>query len=462
MPIAYSAMASTPKASDAVIIKFWYTEGASEEPVLFQKLNWFMQAYPDIDVVYQSKDFFGIGNLYRQAYIAGEDPDLVRAGRDNVPDFANDGLIWPVKGDGFDYFDNFSDFLEPSIALMTYEGEVWGMPQLVDSAIMLYNKDLFSQASIPEPTMEEHWNWTDFNTNIALLNDTVAAGQTETYALALAGPFFSVQPYFYGKGAEFFTDFNYTIPNIAINNTASRNALTDLYDLVNGPYTPPWAEQGWGTYVDDFGRGKTALVSTGNWEITNLITNYPQFNGTEFTADNLGFMQLPYEGESGVLIGGQYYCMSSHLVKDSAEYNATITLMQWLTSPNMQAYSAIENTHSPSRKSVMLNATVQAAPSFKYVEPFYEQALSAKLLVPHPLYGSFESTFGNNIGPYLSGSITLDELITDTTLQWIDLLTPEAPPPSPPQIPGYAVGALVGALVLGVVVVVFFSLRKRK
>ncbi len=458
MPFVYTAMAETPKASEAVIIKFWYTEGTAEEPVLFDKITWFMQEYPDIDVVAQSQDFFGIGDAYRQAFIAGEDPDIVRAGRDNIPDFAEDGLILPVT----DHFDNLSDFLEPSIALMTYKGEIWGMPQLVDSQIMMYNKDLFGKASITLPTLEDAWDWTEFNTNIALLNATVADGVTETYATSLAGPFFSVQPYYYGKSAEFFTDFNYTIPNIAINSTASRTALTELFDLIDGDYTPPWAEQGWANFVGDFGRGEVAMIATGPWQVTDLITNHVQFNGTEHGPSNLGFMQMPNDGESGVLIGGQYYAMSSHLTVDSAEYNATVTFMQWLTSHNMQAYSAIENTHAPSRKSVMLNATVIAAPTFEYIEPFYEQAKAAKLLDPHPLYGQFESTFGDNIGPYLSGTVTLDELITDTTLEWIDLLTPEAPPPEPPKIPGFTIPALIGALVLGVVVVVFVSLKKKK
>jgi ABC-type glycerol-3-phosphate transport system substrate-binding protein len=241
MPFVYSAMAEVPKASDAVILKFWYTEGTGEEAVLFQKLYWFQKTYPDIDVVAQSKDFFGIGNLYRQAFIAGEDPDVVRAGRDNVPDFAEDGLIYPVT----DYFDNLSDFLEPSIALMTYKGDIWGMPQLVDSQIYMYNKDLFSKAGVAWPTLQDAWNWTEFNTNIALLNGTLADGQTiGAYALSLAGPFFSVQPYYYGKSAEFF-DGDYTIENIAINSTTSRTALTELFDLVNGSYTPPWAQQGW-------------------------------------------------------------------------------------------------------------------------------------------------------------------------------------------------------------------------
>lgn len=458
MPFVYTAMADTPKASDAVIIKFWYTEGTGEEAVLFDKINWFMQAYPDIDVVYQSKDFFGIGNLYRQAYINGEEPHLVRAGRDNVPDFAEDGLIHPVKTSGYDHFENLSDFLEPSIALMTYKGDIWGMPQLVDSQIMMYNKDLFGKAGITLPTLEDAWNWTEFDTNIALLNATVADGVTDTYALSLAGPFFSIQPYYFGKGASFFTGADYVIEDIDLNSTTSRDTLEYIFDLVNNTYTPPWTQQGWGNFVGQFGKGEVAMIATGPWQVTDLLTNHVQFNGTEHGNSNLGFMQLPYEGESGVLIGGQYYAMSSRTTLWDAEYNATVKLMQWLTSHNMQAYSAIENTHAPSRKSVMVNASVMAAPTFEYIEPFYEQAKAAKLLDPHPKYGQLEAAFGDNIGPYLSGSVTLDELITDTTLEWIDILTPEAPP----VIPGFAVPTLIGALVLGVSFVIFIMLRKKK
>jgi ABC-type glycerol-3-phosphate transport system substrate-binding protein len=460
MPLVYSVMAiEPPETSQTVELKFWYTENPSEEAILNEKIALFEAANPNITITATVQDFFGVGAAYRTAYIASEESDVLRTPRDDVISFAEDELIHNVT----DAIVNVTDFLDASISVMTYEGEIWGIPQLVDSPVMMYNKEMFNDAGVPLTTVnDDAWNWTAFNTYIADVNGTVVTGSPATgaYALSLAGPFFSIQPYFYGKSAVFFDNQNYTIDNIAINNTASRTALQELFDLINGSYTPIWSQQGWANFVGDFGNGKVAMIATGPWEVNNLITNMPQFNGTDYPSSNLGFMQLPNDGASkGALIGGQYYTMSSHLEVGSDKYDAAVKFMQFLTSPETMSLGAINSTHAPARKSVMAFSNVTGAANFEYVEAFYEQAANAFELVPNPNYGALESAFGNNIDSFLKGEVDLDTLITDTTLQWIDILTPPTPPP---RIPGFAIPTLVGALLIGVTFVAMSIICNKK
>lgn len=439
-----------PKTSQTIVLKFWYTENDAEKPVLLEKVALFEAQYPDVDVQPEQKGFFGVGDEYRTAFIAGEEPDVLRTPRDDVVAFAHDGLIKDLTAE-FTPAD-LADFLPASLKLMNYSGSIWGFPQAIDCPMYLFNKALFNSSTIPNAELinwTTSWTWSEFSVNIAKLNDTT------DYALSLAGMFYGAQPYYYGQGAYFFENDIYTMANAAINNTKSRNALMFMKNFTASTITPPWTEQGWGPFVGDFGRGDLAMIATGPWQIEDLLTNHIQFNGTEYGNFNLGFMQVPHdaEGHYGALIGGNYYTISSQ----TTEYEAAVNFTKFMSSADMMALSAIENYHIPARLSAMANASVIAAPSFKYVQPYFEQAVNAYQLTPNPKYGQLEQAFGNRIDEYLADDITLDELIAKTLLDWNEIL---AVPTGPaPFIPGYNLLVLL-PLMLGAVGLVIYLKKK--
>jgi hypothetical protein len=112
---------------------------------------------------------------------------------------------------------------------------------------------------------------------------------------------------------------------------------------------------------------------------------------------------------------------------------------------------------------------VMNAPTFDYVQPFYEQAVNAFKLRPSPFYGQLETAFGNKIDEYLKGDITVDECIDETIALWMDILPEEAeattedpPPPPPPPIPGYGVPFLAVSLFVGVIAILAFYKKKMR
>jgi maltose-binding protein MalE len=323
--------------------------------------------------------------------------------------------------------------------------------------MFLFNKQLFDAAGFDSSKINwtTSWTWDEFLINIDLLNQTAGV-----QALSLAGMFFGAQPYYYGHGAKFFQNDIYSRATIDIGSNISRYALQFLKNLTDSTYTPPWEEQGWAFFVGDFMVGDLAMIATGPWEITNLLTNSAQFNGTTYGNDNLGFMQLPHDEDDnyGALIGGQYYVMSSQ-IGDPDIVNASRLLIKYLTSENIMAISVLENSHIPARLSVMGNLSVQASPSFQYVEPYFQQATNGIILTPSPYYGRLENAFGNRLGEYLSDDITLDELIVAVTADWYDILPGE---PSPPFIPGYTPMILAISALASILGVIIYMMRKFK
>lgn len=457
VPFIWTSVAGDLKTSQTTVIKFWYTENDVEKPGLLAKVAKFEAQYPDIDVQPEQKGFFGVESEFRTAFVAGQEPALLRSPRDGVPDFAEEGLIDPLTKEFTE--DDLADFLPASIKLMTYKGKIWGFPQAIDCPMFLYNKHLFTVAGLNTDWLNfsTSWTWAEFNSNMALVNSSSSA-----YALSLAGMFYGAQPYYYGQGAYFLEtadDPVYDTEHIAINNTATRDALTFLKNLVDSTLTPPWTEQGWNYFVGDFGQGDVAMIATGPWQILDLLSNHPQFNGTAYGNDNLGFMQVPHDAMDhyGALIGGNYYVVSSQTTKK--EYNAAVLLAKFLSAPAQMAQSAIDDYHIPARASVMTNATVMAAPSFQYIQPYFEQAVNAYLLKPSPYYGDMENAFGGRLDEYLTGDINLDQCINKTYFDWLDIL-PE--PAGEALIPGFETSTLAVVSIIGVIAAVIYVIKKKR
>ncbi|MFX1312482.1 MAG: extracellular solute-binding protein [Promethearchaeota archaeon] len=455
--ISYNANALEPKPS-AVTVELWYTENPTETATLLTKIAMFEALNPTITVDAEAHGFFDVSNDFRVAFVAGEEPDVLRTPRDDVPWFAYDGLILPLT-DEFTPADK-DDFLEASLKLMTYGGEIWGFPQAIDCPMFLFNKELFNASGFDASVIDWNtsWTWPQFSANIAQLNQTAGV-----YSLSLAGMFYGAQPFYYGQGGYFVENGIYDVPHIAINNNKTRDALTFMKNVTDSAFTPPWEEQGWSYFVGDFGSGKVAMIATGPWEIVNLITNTPQFNGDVYGPDNLGFMQLPHDAEDnyGALVGGNYYTISSQI--DPAKYDAAVLLAKFLSSHTAMALSAINDYHIPARKSVMTNASVMAAPSFKYVEPYYQQAINAFQLQPSPYYGRMENAFGTRVDEYLAGDINLDECIDKTIKDWYDIPLPGVPAAAEQvTIPGFPIPVVVAVLLTGIVGVIVYMIRKRE
>ncbi|MCF2141824.1 MAG: extracellular solute-binding protein [Candidatus Lokiarchaeota archaeon] len=459
------------KPKSAVIsISFWYTENIAEEPGVIQLITDFEAEHPDIEVNALYVDFFDARNLFTSSYIANTEPDVMRATRDWIPEFAASGMLNPLT-DTFSQED-LDDFINISIEMVTYpdsEGndQIWAYPQLVDTPAIMYNKEIFELAGIDTSTLSINtsWTWDEYLDILNQVNGTEYEYGGEThhvYATTLAGMMFGAQPYYFGHGAQMFYNDEIYIDSVAIDSLESRLALQFLKNLTDSSVTPNWLDQGWGPLNPSFRSGKVAMINQGPWELKQNIEIEPIFQG----GDNLGIVQLPHdeEGHRGAPVGCHGYVISKHVVPNSAEYNASVLFAKYMSGQEAQKIGAIDYYHVPSRKSVMEMSEVKEAFSYPYVKAYWDAVQSALRVPVSKDWAQIETDFGDRINEYLAGEISLDECIANTLVRWGEYLPKKSGDltddviQGTSSIPSYPISLFIGAIAI----TTFLLLRKRR
>lgn len=245
--------------------------------------------------------------------MGGESIDLTLTAYANAIPYYNAGVLAPMdelaEASGYDMTKTFGDY--PAV----FDGKIYGAPAFVDTAITLYNKDLFDQANIPYPTAEG-WTWEKF----------IEVGQQLTNeAEGIYGafnPLWAHYNYMWAiqKGAEHYKadgTANYDDPLF-------KEALKFYYDLGNENHVNPefLVQKSKQMPIDYFTSGKIGMSVAGGWTTVWLTDTekYPR----DWKA---GMLPMPYpEGEepSTSVVVSNFYIPSTSNQKELAFKCATL------------------------------------------------------------------------------------------------------------------------------------------
>ncbi|GIN56717.1 extracellular solute-binding protein [Lederbergia ruris] len=198
---------------------------------------------------------------------AGKGPDLFFQPHDRIGNVVLQGLAEPV-----DLGEVQGDYVDTAIEAVTYDGEIWGAPLVVETYGTFYNKDLVEKA--PE-TMDELMEIAESQTD---------ESKDEYGFLMEAANFYFSYPFFAATGAYVFNkdDGAYNVDDIGLNNDGA---------IQGGELISSWYKEGYIPVEVNpdimnglFTEGKTAVVITGPW-------NIPTYK--EALGDSLGTAILP-------------------------------------------------------------------------------------------------------------------------------------------------------------------------
>ncbi len=239
--------------------------------------------------------------------MGGESFDLILTPYANIIPYYNGGVLEPMdelaEQAGYDIEATFGDY--PA----KFDGQTYGLPAFVDTAITIYNKDIFDDAGVPYPTAE-NWTWEEFiGVGSQLTNE-------DEGIYGAFNPIWAHYNYMYAmqKGAEHFKEdgtSNYDDPLF-------KESMEFYYGLgnvenVNPSYLVQESKQ---MPIDYFTTGNVGMSVAGGWTIGWLTDTekYPR----DWKA---GLLPMPYpEGESPStsVVTSSYYIPSTSNQKELA------------------------------------------------------------------------------------------------------------------------------------------------
>ncbi|MFI5054998.1 MAG: ABC transporter substrate-binding protein [Actinomycetota bacterium] len=290
--------------------------------------------------VHVTLDYIGSNdNAYQKLTVAlqgGLQPDITYQYGTSMASLATAPSIMDLTDRVQDPGFNWDDFSAGARAAATVDGQVYGVPALIDNLAIVYNKDLFEAAGVDEPTAD--WTWDDFRTAAKALTDP--SKQQYGFAFPVDGTEDTVWHYDAMLWEANGDILNADNTEAAFNSPAGVEALTTLQEMAVTDKSVFLDQQNVGKIDDLFNAGKIAMDVTGPW----ALSGYPDIN--------YGVQIMPmFDGGSHTTIAGpDMWVMFDN---GDGKGDAAWQFMQWFTAAAQVKEDSMTSGHLPIRNSVV-------------------------------------------------------------------------------------------------------------
>lgn len=179
-----------------------------------------------------------------------------------------------IEKESADYKDNFYE------ALWNYnsiEDSVYGIPVGFTTHALFYNKDLFAQAGIDEPTND--WTWDDVQTAAKTIAEKTDA---KGFSFQMKPDPYDFEMYLWSNGTAYVDESGTLEGNL--NSDKSKEVFEMFQNMAKDGYAVATEKNG----TDEFRSGSTAMYVYGSWSINTFnedglnygVVNIPSFNNS--------------------------------------------------------------------------------------------------------------------------------------------------------------------------------------
>lgn len=284
---------------------------------------------------------------------AGEAPDIILSGHEDVPVWANAGYIVDFA-DCRDKYSEYDDVIDSLWNSVTWQGKVWGVPQDTEARPMYYNKTKLAELgwtqeeidSLPDRIMNGEFTLDDM---IATAKEAVEKGVVEPGMGYL---------HRWGKGGDFLQFYNayggqiYDAEQDKLVVTPA--ALEQWYAfqrrVVEEGITP---ENYIGTdstiWADTVSHGNALFWNGGVWQWADWAANYvADLGGQDYLFDFAGYALEPsgIKGTGGSTLSHPLvYMIASPTATGKDNQAAACALLAKATTPEINTLHAVGSTH---------------------------------------------------------------------------------------------------------------------
>jgi ABC-type glycerol-3-phosphate transport system substrate-binding protein len=306
-----------------VTIKFWQaggdTAGAAEK--MSELIKKFEEKHPNIKVEYMAIPWAEEPhNKFQTAIVSGEVADLLIVGSPFDHVLASSGAIIPLdqfideelKKDLMDVFSREGIYHGKNKDL---DGKLISIPMFGDARTIVYNKDIFKKAGVPEPT--ESWTLEEFKQNaLKLTKDGV-------YGFGTSGRYASQWlPFVWDKGGEI---LNQEMTEATITTPEWKEAWEYYIELINKASMPGSVNVNLAEIQKLFAQEKVAMFVTTQDYVEELMKD-PNLK------DKIGVGQMPHDKYQTAFAGADVFVIT----KQSKHPKEAWELLRFLVSTENQ------------------------------------------------------------------------------------------------------------------------------
>lgn len=363
--ISPGAPSSGGASGSTVDLSFWNGLTGPDRPAIEHLVSQFNGSHAAIHISMQIMPWDVLYQKLLPAYGAKQGPDLVGMDSNQIPVYANKGVLQALDPmfdkDGVQK----STIVAPALAAGTYKGKVYGVPIESTPVVLYYNKKMFKAAGL-DPAKPSA-NWDEWAADAKkLTTGSGPGGKPKQYGLAFGvHDTVEVMPIlmWMADGGILSGDGK----QVLLNSDGSKKAVQKWAELIaNDHISPPGLS---GADADKlFSSGAAAMEVNGPW----ATTGYKQA-GIDY-----GLAPVPV-GPNGKKISlGNTTSMAAGANLNADQLKAAATFYSYLAQQDSQTYFALKTGFPP----VTTNVPASALAANPDVNAFATQAGNARALAP--------------------------------------------------------------------------------
>lgn len=312
--VEQTSVVEVPAGRVEVRLSGWVSSPA-ETALLESLLYKFSVENPDILVKYEpiTGDFWATLNTL---VATGQEPDIYYMDIFQFPAFAENEVLLPLDDCMASQGISRSEFVPSLIDAFTYDGVTLGLPKDFNTLGLFYNKGLFADAGVPEPT--DNWTWD----NLRAAAEAVSDPANGIYGLGVPADAGRFPIFAFQNGGAIMTD---DLSDTRLDDPATVEAAA-FYTSFRADEigaTPADLGEGWQGTV--FGKGQFAMVYEGGWLIPYLRDTFP----------NVDYgVVVPPAGPGGE--GNLIFTVAYSVSRNSANPEAACRVVSFLTNEASQ------------------------------------------------------------------------------------------------------------------------------
>lgn len=263
---------SSVNSDKKVTVTFMDWESTDMDNALNDSMKKFMEKNPNIEVKMVPTPLSNYQTKLEEMIQAGSAPDIFRVGNNWCLQYGAKGILLDLSAYTKSDADFVNGFYPGYMDHFKVDSKLYGLPGLINTYGVFYNKDLFKKAGLSEPTGD--WTYKD------LLNDADKLKDTSKKVYGLYGDNF-FDPFYMGlysiqNGGSGLTDSIFPITKVTADSAFKDGVSTYAKYMANGAIAPTSYDIT--NLVSQFESGAVPMMWYGQWAASDIIQNAPSLN----------------------------------------------------------------------------------------------------------------------------------------------------------------------------------------